>query len=47
LFHGGKYPRKPMSEVSRDIFLIKSCTIVLVEFIKLRINIYEAFIETA
>jgi len=47
LFHGGKYPGNPMSEVSRDIFLIKSCTIVLVEFIKLRVKVYEAFIETA
>jgi hypothetical protein len=43
LFHGGKYPHKPITDPSRNMELIENSIIVLNEFIKLDDNVKEHF----
>ena len=45
LFHGGKFPYKPVSELSRNNNLIRHCLIVLKEITKLDSSIESFFWE--
>jgi len=46
LFHGGKYPNKPVEDLSRNTILIQNCLTCLEEIIELNQKIKNSFWET-